>query len=264
MMHYEKHGSGNPCVVFVHGYTCDLSDWRPQIEALQKRRCVIACDLRGHGHTPGNPQDCSIETYGADVAELVASLGLAPAVLVGHSMGCRVVLEARRIHPARVAGLVLVDGSCTGSGDRSAAEQAMHDKIQAMGYPAFSAERFHDMFPIPYARSDALIARSRKLPAAIGAALFPRMVGWDAQWMDTVLAAPGPIMVIQSTYMGAALKRASLAPGETSPWLDRVRSTAPAARIEIIPGVGHFTQLEAAEQVNRLLESFLALLNPAP
>lgn len=260
-MHYEMQGKSRPGVVFVHGYTCDLSDWRPQMDALRENYCVVACDLRGHGRTPGEPQECSIETYGADVAALVASLDLAPAVLVGHSMGCRVILEARRVAPGRVAGLVLVDGSCTGAGERAAAEQAMRDRIQAMGgYPAFSEERFHDMFPVPYAGAQALIARSRKLPAAIGAALFPRMVGWDAEHMDATLTMPGPLMVIQSTTMGAELKRATLAPGETSPWLERVRSRVPAARIELIPGVGHFTQLEAADKVNRLLASFVASL----
>lgn len=260
-MHYERDGAGKPCVVFVHGYTCDLSDWRAQTEALKERYCVVACDLRGHGRTPGHPSECSIETYGADVAQLIETLGLGPVVLVGHSMGCRAILEARRLHPARVTGLVLIDGSSTASGDRRAAEQAMADKISAVGYTAFAEERFHDMFPVPYKGSEVLIARSRKLPAEIGAALFPRMSGWDAEWMDSALAAPGPMMVIQSTYMGPALKRASLAPGATSPWLDRVRNTAPAARIEIIPDVGHFTQIEAAERVNHLLDSFIASLS---
>ncbi|MCC6533373.1 MAG: alpha/beta hydrolase [Burkholderiales bacterium] len=261
-MHYEQHGSGTPGVVFVHGYTCDLTDWRPQLAALQDRYCVVACDLRGHGRTPGAAHDCSIETYGADVAALIAALDRGPAVLVGHSMGCRVVLEARRLNPQRVAGLVLVDGSCTGFGDRAGAEQAMRAKIDAMGYAAFSEERFHDMFPVPYAGAQAIIARCRKTPAAVGSGLFPRMIGWDAQWMDAALALRGPIMIIQSTYMGAALKRACLNPGESSPWLDRVRGAAPHARIETIPGVGHFTQLEAAGMVNRLLESFIGELDP--
>ncbi len=57
---------------------------------------MLAVDLRGHGATPGAADECSIETYGADVAALVEQSGLERAVLVGHSMGCRVVLETRR------------------------------------------------------------------------------------------------------------------------------------------------------------------------
>jgi pimeloyl-ACP methyl ester carboxylesterase len=93
-MHYELSGDGSPSLVLVHGFACDHMHWSAQVEALSERHCVVTCDLRGHGYTPGNPQDCSIETYGADVAELVEALQLAPAVLVGHSMGCRIVLEA--------------------------------------------------------------------------------------------------------------------------------------------------------------------------
>jgi pimeloyl-ACP methyl ester carboxylesterase len=257
-MHYESRGAGTPAFVFVHGYTRDHTDWEPQISALQKRHRVVACDLRGHGLTPGEPQDCSIETYGADVADLVRRLDLTPAVLVGHSLGCRVVLEAARTSPASVAGLVLIDGSCTSSGDPAAAEQAMRQKISTMGYPAFSEERFHDMFPCPNPDAEPLIALSRKVPAAIGTALFPRMSRWDAQYMDITLPAiKAPLMAIQSTYLGPGLKRVSLKPGETSPWLERVRHAVPQARIEVVPGVGHFTQLEAAEKVNRLLEEFM-------
>jgi pimeloyl-ACP methyl ester carboxylesterase len=45
-------------------------------------------------HSLGTPDECSIETYGADVAEVMQAFALSPAVLVGHSMGCRVVIEA--------------------------------------------------------------------------------------------------------------------------------------------------------------------------
>ena len=260
-MHYASSGAGTPAFVFVHGYARDHTDWEPQVAAQQRRYRVIACDLRGHGKTPGEPQDCSIENYGADVAELVRALSLAPAILVGHSLGCRVVLEAARTHPGCAAGLVLVDGSCTASENPAAAEQAMQQKISTMGYSAFAEERFHDMFPCPNPDAERLIALSRKLPAAIGTALFPRMTRWDAQYMDTALSGTMvPLMAIQSTYLGPGLKRVSLGPDGTSPWLELVRHAAPRARIEIVPGVGHFTQLEAAEKVNLLLEDFVASL----
>src|SRR5947209_4756305 len=133
-MHYELSGDGSSSLVFVHGFACDHMDWTAQVKGLSERHRVVTCDLRGHGGTPGKPQDCSIETYGADVAELLEALQLAPAVLVGHSMGCRVVLEAARQRPGTVAGLVLIDGSFTGTGDPGAAELAMHEKIATKGF----------------------------------------------------------------------------------------------------------------------------------
>jgi pimeloyl-ACP methyl ester carboxylesterase len=174
-------------------------------------------------------------------------------------MGCRIVLEAARRRPATVAGLVLIDGSLTGSGDPGAAEQATREKIEAKGYRVFFEDFFRDTFPVPFDRADEIVERAGKLPADIGSALFPRISRWDAQHMDTALAAAQvPLMVIQSTYMGPTLKRASLPAGQSSPWLDRVRQYAPNARIEIVSGAGHFVHMEKAEQVNALLQNFLA------
>jgi pimeloyl-ACP methyl ester carboxylesterase len=258
-MHYELSGDGSPSVVLVHGFACDHTDWTAQVQALSERHRVVTCDLRGHGCTPGKPQDCSIETYGADVAELVMSLRLAPAVLVGHSMGCRVVLEAARKRPGAVAGLVLIDGSLTGNGAPEAAEQGMREQIAAKGFRAFSEDFFRDMFPVPFDRSHEIIERACKLPVETGLALFPRISRWDAQYMNAALAAVQvPLMVIQSTYMGARLRRESLQAGQSSPWLDRVRKYAPNAHVEIIFGAGHFVHMEMAEQVNALLQNFLA------
>jgi pimeloyl-ACP methyl ester carboxylesterase len=258
-MHYELSGDGSPSVVLVHGFASDNTDWTAQVEALNGRHRVVTCDLRGHGRTPGKPQDCSIETYGADIAKLVEALQLAPAVLVGHSMGCRIVLEAAHRRPDAVAGLVLIDGSLTGSGDPEAAEQATREKIAAKGYRAFFEGFFRDTCPVPFDRADKIIERAGRLPAEIGSVLFPRISRWDAQHMDTALAAVQvPLMVIQSTYMDPTLKRASLPAGQSSPWLDRVRQYAPNARIEIVSGAGHFVHMEKAEQVNALLQDFLA------
>jgi pimeloyl-ACP methyl ester carboxylesterase len=258
-MHYEEAGSGTPAFVFVHGFSCDLSDWQPQLDALQAKHRVVACDLRGHGRTPGRAEDCSMETYGADLVELIESLAIAPAVLAGHSMGCRVVLEVARTRPELVAGLALIDGSWTGTGDPAAAEKGLQDKVTAMGYAAFVEERAHDMFPAASSHAERLIERTKRLPPAIGGALFPRMSRWDAQYMATTLGGlSAPLIVVQSTYLTPALKRETLQPGQSSPWLDHVRTAVPHARIEIVPGVSHFVQLDAADKVNQLLGTFAA------
>jgi pimeloyl-ACP methyl ester carboxylesterase len=111
LIHHVVTGNGWPPIVFVHGFACAHSDWDNQVAHLSPRHQTIAVDLRGHGASPGEPADCSIERYGADVAEVMRALALPPAVLVGHSMGCRVVIEAALQAPARTSGLILVDGS---------------------------------------------------------------------------------------------------------------------------------------------------------
>src|SRR3989440_849169 len=121
-MNFVRAGRGAPALVFVHGFACSLEDWRPQLDFFSATNEVIACDLRGHGQTPGRPHECSIEHYGGDVAALVGNLELKQCMLVGHSMGCRVVLEAARLLGDRVAGIVLVDGSRNATSDPEGAE----------------------------------------------------------------------------------------------------------------------------------------------
>src|SRR5512142_756788 len=111
IIHHIAAGHGQPPIVFVHGFACSHTDWDAQVAHLAPYHQTLAVDLRGHGASPGSADECSIERYGADVAEVMHYLDLPPAVLVGHSMGCRVAIEAALQAPHRAAGLVLIDGS---------------------------------------------------------------------------------------------------------------------------------------------------------
>jgi pimeloyl-ACP methyl ester carboxylesterase len=246
-------GSGGVPIVFVHGFACARGDWSSQMRHFSPLRQVVACDLPGHGASSGGPADASIERCGAAVAALLEELA-APAVLVGHSLGCRVVLEAHRRAPARVAAISLIDGSRMGTGDPAQAADAMRAAIEFTGYPAFAEAFFAQMFVRPHPAAAAIIERAMRLPSEIGAGLLPAMVRWDARYMDEALAAICvPLLVIQATTLDAERKRVSLKAGETTPWLELVRQHVPHARIEVIPGIGHFAQIEAAEQVNALI-----------
>jgi pimeloyl-ACP methyl ester carboxylesterase len=68
------------------------------------------------------------------------------------------------------------------------------------------------------------------------------------------------LLVIQSDDHARA--HASLVPGANTPWFEMVRSHAPHAQVEVVPGVGHFTMLEAPDAVNRLLAAFVAKAAP--
>jgi len=258
-LNYQRAGSGMPALVFVHGFACAHADWRHQVGAFAGRHGVVACDLRGHGASPGDPGSCNIETYGADVATLVAALDLTGVVLVGHSMGCRVVLQAYAEAPERIVGLALIDGSSVGAGGERAVEAAR--ATVAAGYSAFVRSLFTQMFFTPGPEADRLIERGLALHEPIGAALWPSMVGWDARRMTGALESVRvPLLVIQSTAMSPERGRVPLAAGGTSPWLELVRRHAPGSEIEIVPGVGHFAMLEAPQRVNAALAAFLERL----
>jgi pimeloyl-ACP methyl ester carboxylesterase len=262
-MHFVRAGQGTPPLVFVHGFACSHADWRSQLDFFSRTNEVVACDLRGHGETPGRPHECSIAHYGGDVAALVNHLELNGCILVGHSMGCRVVLEANRLlfsahHAGRVAGIVLIDGSRAGTGDPEAAEKTARAAVDRAGYPAFAESLFRQMFFKPSREADAIVERAVRQSREFGPRLWPSMARWDAAEMDAALAAVrAPLIAIQSTTRDAELRRTPLKAGQTTPYLDLIRSAVPGSRIAVVPDTGHFTQIEAADEVNRLIAEFI-------
>lgn len=246
----------------MHGFACSLEDWQAQLDFFKATNEVVACDLRAHGRTPGRPEECSIAHYGGDVAALVNHLELERCILVGHSMGCRVVLEADRAllssnYAERVAGVVLIDGSRLASGDPDAAERTARAAIDQAGYAAFAEKLFREMFFTASAEADAIVARALRQSREFGPHLWPSMARWDAAELGAALdALRAPPLAIQSTTRDAQLRRSPLKRGESSPWLDLLRSRG--ARIEVLPGIGHFAQIEAAAEVNRLIAEFAA------
>jgi len=262
-MHFVRAGRGAPPLVLVHGFACRLEDWQAQLNHFQKSHMVVACDLRGHGETPGRPHECTIAHFGGDVAALVNHLELNGCILIGHSMGTRVVLEANRLVPERVAGIVLIDGSRSGSGDPDAAEAAARTAVEKAGYPAFAEHLFRQMFFKPSPEADAIVARALRQSAEFGPLLWPSMARWDAAEMDAALAAVrAPLLAIQSTTRDAQLRRSPLKAGQSTPYLDLIRGAVPGARIAVVPDTGHFTQIEAADEVNRLIAEFASFTAP--
>jgi pimeloyl-ACP methyl ester carboxylesterase len=266
-IHYEEHGRGAPPMVFVHGLACALEDWRYQTSHFSRRTRVVCLDQRGHGRSHGHDSGFDIATFAADVAALMAELRLPPALLVGHSMGCRVVLECASSFPDRVAGLVLIDGSRLASDNADAAREATRIAMQDSGYQAFLERLFSQMFTDASDRNvrDAAVARAKQLPAAVGLELTPAMVAWDAQRVEHALdKVKVPLQIIQSTYLNEARERVSMRPDETIPWLELVRSRVPQAEVSIVPGIGHFTMLEAPDAVTRNIEALLDALEGNP
>ncbi len=257
---YEEHGGGDPPLVFVHGLACAHEDWRHQLSYFSPSHHVVSLDLRGHGRSVGCTSGFDIASFGADVAALMTALQLPPALLVGHSMGCRVVLECGRIAPQRVAGLVLIDGSRFASTSADVARRATQSSMQAFGYEAFFERLFAQMFSAasdPQIR-DATVARAGRLARNVGLELVPQMAAWDAGVAERALRSTKvPVSVLQSTHLDENRERVSLQAGESSPWLELVKERVPQAGIHIIAGVGHFTMIEAAEAVNRHIEAML-------
>lgn len=106
---YEVHGTGEPTLVFVHGWSCDARYWREQVPYFSKKHRVVTVDLAGHGHSGMGRERYTMASFGEDVKAVTETIGSQTVILVGHSMGGSVIAEAARLMPERVIGLVGVD-----------------------------------------------------------------------------------------------------------------------------------------------------------
>ena len=106
---YRVYGSGEPALVFIHGWSCDSNYWREQIPAFKRKYTLVTVDLAGHGGTDGNRTDWTIARFGQDVATALSAVPNKQIILVGHSMGGPVAIEAARLLKGRVIGIIGVD-----------------------------------------------------------------------------------------------------------------------------------------------------------
>lgn len=106
---FESYGSGEPTLVFVHGWSCDSRYWREQIPHFSKKHRVIVLDLAGHGHSGMGRTQYTMRSFGEDVKAVTEATGSRSVILIGHSMGGSVIAEAARLMADRVIGLVGID-----------------------------------------------------------------------------------------------------------------------------------------------------------
>jgi pimeloyl-ACP methyl ester carboxylesterase len=191
------------------------------------------------------------------------SLDLLRVALIGHSMGCRVALATWLQNPKSVAGVVFVDGSQMGKGDPNQATMAVKKAIEELGFQEYARRSFAGMFFGEYdpALKDRIVARAMRLDPNYGTRVRSGFSGWDAANIERALSnLKVPLLVIQSTGLDNKLQRYSLRSSDDTPWMSLVKKLVPTARVEVIPGHGHFVMLEAPDQTNELIDSFVKKL----
>lgn len=104
----ETHAPDAVTYVLVHGIGMSHRYFSPLHETLPKSARVISIDLPGFAGLPQPERDLEVADMGRLLAELVAVLGPARVVYVGHSMGAQWVLEAARARAEPVEGVVMI------------------------------------------------------------------------------------------------------------------------------------------------------------
>jgi non-heme chloroperoxidase len=111
---YVRQGSGvDPAVLLLPGPTDSWRSYRPVLDHLPREIHAISVSQRGHGESDKPASGYGIEDFAADVIQLLDALGIARAVLTGHSGSCLVARRVALDQPDRVAGLFLESSPTT-------------------------------------------------------------------------------------------------------------------------------------------------------
>ena len=110
----RRAGSG-PTLVLIHGMAGSLETWDPVFEDLAKTCDVIAIDLPGHGASSRMRGDYSLGSLASSVRDVLDTLEVKTATVVGHSLGGGIAMQFMYQFPERCERLALVS-SARGTG----------------------------------------------------------------------------------------------------------------------------------------------------
>lgn len=244
---YDVHGIGSTALLFVHGWSCDRTYWKHQIEPFSKKYKVITIDLGGHGESGFGRTDWTISSFGSDVATVVKELKLKRIILIGHSMGGDVIVDAALQLPERVDGLIMVDTYKKLGSGRSM------EQIQA----------FIDEIGTDFSVNVQRLVRSMFLPDSDASLVDSVAKDMSSAPQDVALSA-GKSSLIHSrliTHDLDLLKRPVIAINADYDEATNLESMQRfGVETVIMPDVGHFMMMEDPERFNELLETTIKKL----
>jgi pimeloyl-ACP methyl ester carboxylesterase len=238
---YRVWGHGEPAVVLIHGWSCDENYWSAQVEALKAKYTVVGINLAGHGASERNRSDWSMGNYGEDVATVVRQLQNRQIVLVGHSMGADVALEATRRIGDRVIGIIAVDS------------------LKSIGLPPMKPQEierhlapFRDHF-IEATRD--YVTKTMFAPGADPA--FMQKVAYDMSLEPPEVAIPSMqsllamdfTTLLPDIHVPVYAINSDLSPTEEA----RIRKSLPQFKADVLEHTGHFLMMEVPQRFNPVL-----------
>lgn len=248
---FETRGAGE-AVVLVHGFALDGRIWDSQAAALEPTYRVVVPDLRGFGRSspPSGPF-----LHIADLSALLDHLEVDSAHLVGLSLGGAVALDFCLAQPGRVRTLTLADAAMGGF-DWSKDWGRPGRAARAQGLPAGRRAWLSDELLAPALRLPEPAARLRQMVEGYS--------GWH--WLNrspeqTPAGAPASQRLAEVQAPTLVIVGEADAP-DFLQIADRLANGIRGARLAVVAGAGHLSNLEAPEQFNALLLEFLRRPGP--
>lgn len=245
---YSVSGEGETVLVFIHGWSCDKSYWKYQAEPFSKKYKIVTVDLAGHGESGLNRENFTIEKFGEDVASVVNKNNFSKVILIGHSMGGSVIIEAAKILKEKVIGLIGVDTYQSFEDNWTAEQKESYLKTFEPDFKTAAMGFVKSMFP---KNADSLLVNTvtedmSSAPPQVALSAMRSLFFYD----------PVPVLKeIQPFIYSINCDMYPVAAEQNSKLLNFYR-------LKIMENVGHFIMMEKPEQFNLYLEDAIQeLLN---
>jgi pimeloyl-ACP methyl ester carboxylesterase len=246
---YARAGHG-PALVFLHGFLFDSRSWRPQLEELASDFTVIAWDAPGAGRSSDPPEGFGVVDWVGCLASLLDAAAVERAHLVGLSWGGLVAQEFYRRDPDRVLSLVLADTYAGWKGSLAAkmTEERLAACLRDSTLPADELVSkylpgMHSESATPEVREELATIMSDFHP--VGFRLMARSLA-DSDTRDLLRQIRVPTLLV----WGEVDERSPLKVA------DAMARLIPGARLSVIPGAGHLSNVEAPSRFNAEVRAF--------
>jgi pimeloyl-ACP methyl ester carboxylesterase len=241
MLHTVEHGSGAPTLVLIHGWTCDHTAMAPVARAFSHAHRCISVDLLGHGASPKSDS----YTIEAQACALLACMPH-PAILIGHSMGAQVAIEAAVLAPNKIAAIILLDPAqivpieksrLFGEGMRSHLNERSPREVLA----AFAGNQA--VQPVDLDESEASVAQMLTTDEAVVRAAWTAIVDWQGAVQLRAVQCPTLVIAIDKPI---------------NKLVDLAKANKMVMTGQVV-GSGHSLQFEVMDQVVPMIRRFLRL-----
>lgn len=248
---YTDEGTGDPPLLFVHGYTCDAHDWSWQLSHFAERHRVIALDNRGHGRSSIPDSGYDHLDFAADAAGLLDHLGCGPVVAVGHSLGGVIVSTLAIERPDLVRAVVTIDPGYLVSDELAASLGPMLDALDASD-------------PVPVAQAVLGGTYTPASPPALKTWHMRRIAGTPDHVLRQTLANLMGGIALESVSAPYLARRTcpvlSFYANPAQAQAEAALLTDGASRVVSFEGSGHWLHQERPAEVNHVIDTWLAEL----
>lgn len=248
--HYQC-GEGELTLLFVHGWCINQSYWANQFEALCDDYHLVSIDLPGFGQSGKNRDDWTMEAFGKDIGSVIEQLKLKKVVLVGHSMGGDVILEAA-LDREEVIALIGVDNF------KDVGMEMDEETIAEIN-------DFMSLLKADFSNIASAYAEGTLFHPSTDSTVVKRVIN-DFRIADSTIAIASLEALFEyaskePVQLSKLKKKLYLINSDATPtYLPGLEATGVDFEVIDIPATGHYPMVEKPERFNQLLQETIKII----